>query len=106
MTGVVKAVAHGASPRQNHGGYLPTRAWYDVAVASTSYEHPLPGRGGCGPDQQVEDSHLGDPVAAPGELLPDRSYRRPVPVQVALVAADELERTLPERNPDSGVVVL
>src|SRR5215472_15180568 len=26
MTGVVKAVAHGASPRQNHAGYLPTRA--------------------------------------------------------------------------------
>src|SRR5215472_11834262 len=38
MTGVVKAVAHGASPRQNHAGYLPTRAWNDVDVASTPYE--------------------------------------------------------------------
>lgn len=56
------------------------------------------GRGLGGPDQQVQDPHLGEPVTAPGEILPDRSHRRPVAVQVALVAADESERALCERS--------
>src|SRR5215472_7615636 len=44
MTGVVKAVAHGASPRQNHAGYLPTRAISNMAGTSTPYEPGGPGR--------------------------------------------------------------
>jgi hypothetical protein len=42
----------------------------------------------------------------PGQLLPDRSQRRLVTVQVALVAADEPEGTLGERYLRSEVVVL
>src|SRR5215470_1584026 len=44
MTGVVKAVAHGASPRQNHAGYLPTRAINNMAGTSTPYTPGGPGR--------------------------------------------------------------
>jgi hypothetical protein len=59
-----------------------------------------------GKDQQVEDSHLGEPEIAPRELLPDRPHRRPVAVEVAFVAAHELERTLPEQDLGPEVVVL
>ena len=66
-------------------------------------------RSGCGrrgKDQQVKNSHLGEPDIAPRELLPDRSQRRPVAVEVAFVAAYEFERTLPEQSLGPGVVVL
>jgi hypothetical protein len=64
------------------------------------------GRDLDGPDQQVEDPHLGERVAAPRELLLDRSHRRPVAVQVAFVAAYKPERALSERSLGSEVVVL
>ncbi len=44
-------------------------------------------------------------AAAPREILPDRLHRRPVAVQVALVAADEPERALCERSLGAEVVV-
>jgi hypothetical protein len=34
-----------------------------------------------GHDKQVEDPNLGEPVTAPGEILPDRPQRRLVAVQ-------------------------
>src|SRR5258708_28995179 len=64
------------------------------------------GRDVDGQDQQVQDSHLGEPVTASRELLPDRSHRRPVAVQVAFVGAYEPERALSERSLASEVVVL
>ena len=59
-----------------------------------------------GKDQQVENSHLGEPEIAPRELLPDRPHGRAVAVEVAFVAAYELERTLPEQSLGPEVVVL
>src|SRR5262249_44830218 len=44
MTGVVKAVAHGASPRQDHAGYLPTRATSNMAGTSTPFAAGAAGR--------------------------------------------------------------
>ena len=68
MTGVVKAVAHGASPRQNHAGYIPTRA-YDVDVASTSYGV---GAGGAG----VTEVRFSRPVGAERDEKLERRLRR------------------------------
>jgi hypothetical protein len=64
------------------------------------------GRGLDGPDQQIEDPHLGERVAAPRELLLDRSHHRPVAVQVAFVAAYKPERALSERSLGTEVVAL
>jgi hypothetical protein len=57
-----------------------------------------PGLGGQ--DQQVEDPHLGEPVTAPGGLLPNRSHRHPVVVRVARVQprTSPTERALCERS--------
>jgi hypothetical protein len=64
-----------------------------------------PGRGLGGQDQQVQDPHFGEPVTASGEILPDRLHRRPVAVQVALVAADEPERPFCKRTLGAEVIV-
>jgi hypothetical protein len=85
----------------------------DRALRYSRREATAPGRTGragqggglSGPDQQVQDPHLGEPVTAPGEFLPDRSHRRPVAVQVAPVAADEPERALRERSLGAEVVL-
>ena len=67
---------------------------------------PIGSRGHGGQDQQVEDPHLGEPVTPSRELLPDRSHRRPVAVQVAFVAAYQPERALPERDLGPEVILL
>ncbi len=51
------------------------------------------------PDEQVEDPHLGDLVATPGQLSPDRVQPGSIAIEVTLVAADELDRALPEGPP-------
>ena len=63
------------------------------------------GRGLGGQGEQVEDPHLGEPVTAPGKIMPDRLHCYLVEVQVVLVAADESERALCERDLGAGVVV-
>src|SRR6516165_950657 len=96
---------------------LRTWRWYrpgpGVLRCASSTPGPatpdVPSGSGCGrggPDEQVQDPYLGEPVAAPGELLPDRSQRGLVAVQVALVAADEREPALCERSLGAEVVVL
>src|SRR5215469_1171462 len=75
MTGVVKAVAHGASPRQNHAGYLPTRAISNMAGTSTPYAAGAAGRraritshgSGLGA-QQHQEATPGRGAAAPDQL--------------------------------------
>src|SRR5215469_13324723 len=91
MTGVVKAVAHGASPRQNHAGYLPTRA-NSVDVASTTV------RTGGGGVTEVRFRACSSPVpAAPGPVAAGHRVlreRRP-----AAEGARHLPRTRPHRGP-------
>src|SRR6266566_2975574 len=62
--------------------FMPHARSADTCAATWQLEYGL-GR----QDQQVEDPHLGEPVTAPGEFLPDRAHRRPVMVQVALAMA-------------------
>src|SRR5262245_40109263 len=58
------------------------------------------------PDQQVEDTHVRHRVTTACELTPDRSHVRAVAGEVAPVAADESERTLPEGSLGSDAVAL
>jgi hypothetical protein len=52
---------------------------------------------GEGPDQQVEDAHLREPVSAAGELSLELLQNRAVAIKVSFVAADERGGALPER---------
>src|SRR5215469_711149 len=65
MTGVVKAVAHGASPRQNHAGYLPTRAINSMAGTSTPYTAAY-SRGGRAADAYHQSRQRAGSAATPG----------------------------------------
>src|SRR2546428_8021053 len=59
-----------------------------------------------GPDQEIQDSHLGQRMAASSDLLPDRPHSAPPPVHVAFVAPYQPARALPQRSLASGAVVL
>jgi hypothetical protein len=55
-----------------------------------------PGRDG--PDQEVEDAHLRDPVRAASELMLDLVQDRAVSIQISLVAAYKPGGALPKRR--------
>src|SRR5262245_57512465 len=70
---------------------------HDLAAASPSDARRVSWRGGRRPDQEVEDPHLGERARAAYQLPSELAQRRAIPIQVALVAADERRRMLAER---------